>query len=102
MIRQILRRVRVKLAFGWNLPIAEGQEQVAIAVKRNLSAEMVASLSDPLEQLLHARQPIVLEAAADQRGSCLRISCARLRVAQIEKAIGGEVGVGHDFEQSAL
>jgi hypothetical protein len=40
MVRQILRRVRVKLAFGRNLPIAEGQEEVAIAIKRNLSAEV--------------------------------------------------------------
>src|SRR5688572_15196848 len=102
MIRQILRRVRVKLAFGGNLPIAEGQKQVAVAVKRNLSAEVVASLGDRLEQLLHAGQPVVLKAAAYQRGPRLSVGGTWLRVAQVDEAIGGEVRMGHDFEQSAL
>ncbi len=44
VIRQILRRMRLELAFRSDLPVAERQEQVPVAVEGDLAAEMVAAL----------------------------------------------------------
>ena len=66
VVRQILRRMRLEVAFGRHLPIAERQEQEPVPVERDLAAEMVAALRDGLEELLDVGQPIVLEAAADR------------------------------------
>ena len=81
VIRQILRRVRLEVSLGWNLPISERQKEEAVLVERDLAAEVPAALGDRLEQLLHTRQPIVLEAAADEGGGRLLAVSARLRVA---------------------
>ena len=76
MVGQILRRVRLEIAFGRHLPIAERQEQEPVPVERDLAAEVTAALRHGLEQLLDVGQPIVLEAAADRAPFVARLSSA--------------------------
>ena len=42
VIGQVLRRVRLEVALGWNLPVAERQPEIAVPVERNLAAVVVA------------------------------------------------------------
>ena len=102
MIRQILRGMRLELAFRRYLAVAERQEQVAVAVESDLAAEMVAPFRHRFEELLDARQRGAVEAAAYQCRRRLGVSCARLRKTQINQTVRREVGMRHDFEQSAL
>src|ERR671921_333292 len=84
------------------LAVAERQEQVTVAVERDLAAEMVTSFSHRFEQLFDAGQRGAVEAAAYQRRSRLGVGCARFRKSQIKQTVRREVGMRHDFEQSAL
>ena len=68
MVGEVLRRMRLEVALGRHLAIAERQEHEALLVERDLAAEVAAALRHRLEQLLHVGQPIVLEPPADQRG----------------------------------
>ena len=72
VVGEVLRRVRLEIAFRRHLAIAERQEQEAVAVERDLAAEMSAALRDRFEELLHVGEPIVLEAPANQRRRRLR------------------------------
>src|SRR5688500_19378229 len=102
MIREVLRRMRLELAFRRYLAIAERQEQVAVAVEGDLAAEMVAAFGHRFEELFDTGQRGAVEAAAYQRRGCLGVRCARLRETQIDQTVRREVGMRHDFEQSAL
>ena len=102
MVREILRRVRLEVPLGRNLPIAERQEQVAVLVERDLAAEVSAALRHRLEQLLDAGEPIVLEPAAHERGRRLLPVGARLRVGQVEQPVRGEVRMRHHLEKTTL
>ena len=44
MIRQVLRRVRLEVALGRHLPIAQRHEKIAGLVERHLPAEVAAPL----------------------------------------------------------
>src|SRR5690606_28093112 len=101
MIREILRGVLLEIAFGRNLAIAESEEQVAVLVEDNLSAVVAAPLRYGLEQLLDARQPIVLEASADERGRGI-LAAKRLRITQVEPLVVREVRVRRHLQQPAL
>ena len=110
MVAEILRRVLDEIALGRDLAIAKRQEHMALAVERDLAAEVAAALRHRLEQLLDVRQPIVFEARANQRGgrrrAFLRAGRRRvadlLRVGDVKQAIRGELRVRRHFEQAAL
>ena len=68
MVGEILRGMRLELAFGRHLPITEGEEQEPVLVEGNLAAEVSAAGGYRLKELLNVGDPIVLEPPADERG----------------------------------
>lgn len=108
VVAQVLRGMRFELALGRHLAIAKRQVQKALVVEGDLATEVAKALRFRLEQLLDVGEPIVLEAATDQRRRRRHDVLRRgrlahlLRIGEIQQLVGREVGVHRDLEQTAL
>ena len=103
---QVLRGVRLEVAGGGPLPVAQRHEQVAVAVEDEAPAPHRTAIGPVpgrvrVEQFLDVAQPVVLEPAAGDRDRAQRIG-PRLHVAQIEQPVRREIRVQDRVAQPGL
>ena len=100
---QILCRMALQI-LRIDLAIADGDEEVAVAVERQARPVVAFALGPRLgfDDGLHAVQAVVFEAAADDGRRALRAVRVRLRVTQVDEAVLGEARMRDHIEESAL
>src|SRR5690606_38206796 len=79
MVAEILCGMRLQVAFRRHLTVAQREEQEPVLVERDLAAVMATPAGHRLEKLLDVGQPVVLEAATNQRRGGLLSAFERLR-----------------------
>jgi hypothetical protein len=84
--------------------VRDRDEQIAVGVERQPRpvVRLARAPRARLEDLLHALEPVALQSPSDHGRGALRAVGARLRVAEVDQAVGGEARMYGDVEQSAL
>ena len=100
MVRRVLRGMRRQVSCRARHPIAHRDEQVSVAVPGEPPPVVAPPLRLRLEDVFDGREPVVFEPASDDRRR--RAFSLRPRVAQIQQAVGREVGVREHLEQPSL
>ena len=100
MVRRVLRGVGRQVAPRAGHPIAHRGEEVSVRVPGQPPPVVTAASGLRLEDVHDLGEPVVLEPAPDHRRR--RALFRRPRVAQVQQAVGREVGVRKHLEQSAL
>jgi len=106
VLRQILRRMRGEIASRGPLPIAQRDEQIAGLVEGEATTPHRAAIGPiprlaGVEDLLRAREPVVLEAAS-RHGEVAEAVGAGLDIADVEQPVGGKGRMQHHVADTRL
>ena len=107
MGHRILRRMGrevLELALRDELAVADADEEISVGVERELRAVVSGPLAPGVrfEDFLDVVQRVVLETRSQEGSRALGIVRVALGVAQVDQAVGLEVGVHRDFLEAAL
>ncbi len=102
VVGEVLGRVALQVALGRGLAVAHRDEEVALAVEGETGAVVAPAPRVGLEDLLHVREAVVLEAPAHYGGGGFGAALHRLGIAEVEESVRGEVGMGYHVEEPGL